>query len=157
MNESVWYFAFGSNLDPDRFRARVGDWLELRRARLAGFRLRFSDEVCSEGGAGAVIVPDAGRWVHGAVYRISQAQMQAMDREEFDAEHDTADQGVRRTVTVQTDQGPVNAEVYLLQGVDSFGPPSETYLAHITRGLVAIGYEHEVIDEVERVAAAEHP
>lgn len=156
MSDSLWYFAYGSNLDPDRFRGRVGGWLELRRARLAGFRLRFSDEVRSEGGAGAVAVPDAGRWVYGAVYRIAASQMEAMDREEFDPDRDLSAQGVRRTVTVQTDEGPVNAEVYLLQGAESFGPPSETYLGHITRGLAAVGHDDEVIEQVERAAASEH-
>jgi cation transport regulator ChaC len=154
MTDTVWYFAYGSNLDPDRFRARICDWLEMRSARLVGFRLRFSDEVCSEGGAGAVIVPDAGRTVHGAAFRITADQMEAMDREEFSDEHAAGSDAVRRTVTVQTDQGPLNAEAYTIR-TDSFGPPSAEYLGHITRGLAAVGFGPEVIAEVERVAAAE--
>ena len=154
MNEPVWYFAYGSNLDPERFRSRIGDWQEMRRARLVGFRLRFSADVSSEGGAGAVIVPDAGRSVYGAVFLVTADQMAAMDREEFSEEHDASSNAVRRTVTVQTDEGPVNAEAYTL-ATDRFGAPSETYLAHITRGLAAVGFDAEVIEAVERVAAAE--
>lgn len=154
MDDTVWYFAYGSNLDPDRFRSRICHWLEMRPARLVGFRLRFSDDVCSEGGAGAVIIPDAGRSVHGAVFRITDEQMAAMDREEFADEHVGAAGAARRTVTVQTDQGPLNAEVYTIN-TDSFGPPSPEYLGHITRGLLAVGFDAEVVAEVERIAASE--
>jgi len=155
MTDRIWYFAYGSNLDPERFRARVGEWSELRRARLVGFRLRFSSDVQSEGGAGAVVIPDAARSVYGAVFSISDEQMTAMDREEFDPHRDTRTMGVRRTVTVQTDEGPVNAEVYTVPGTDSFGPPSATYLGHITDGLAAVGHDAEVIEAVGRAAAAD--
>ena len=63
-----WYFAYGSNLDPERLRRRVGDWSDCRRAELEGWRLRFSDRVQSEGGGGAVVEPSEGGVVHGAVF-----------------------------------------------------------------------------------------
>ncbi len=46
--DSLWYFAYGSNLDPDRFRDRVGEWTEHRQAVLHDHELRFSGEVSSE-------------------------------------------------------------------------------------------------------------
>jgi cation transport regulator ChaC len=155
MTDRLWYFAYGSNLDPDRFRSRVGEWRELRRARLDGYALRFCSDVQSEGGAGAVIVPDAVASVYGAVYGISGQQMAAMDGEEFDPDRDLASLGARRTVTVVTDGGPVTAEVYYVREPASFGPPSDVYLGHITRGLRAVAHDAQIIAQVEQIAAAE--
>ncbi len=69
-NDSLWYFAYGSNLDPDRFRDRVGKWTERRPAILHDQGLRFSGEVSSEGGGGAIIQRAPGKKVYGGAYRI---------------------------------------------------------------------------------------
>ena len=65
MTGFAYYFAYGSNADPERFRGRVGAWLSRYRARLDDYRLRFASSVQSEGGGGAVIDPHPGDHVDG--------------------------------------------------------------------------------------------
>ena len=71
--DTVFYFAYGSNMDPERFRSRVGDWLSRRRARLDGYSLRFADSVQSEGGGGAVVDRRPGDHVDGVLFEAGNA------------------------------------------------------------------------------------
>jgi len=154
VSESVFYFAYGSNADPDRFEARVGRWRSRRRARLAGHRLRFARMVQSEGGGGAVVDPWPGRHVDGVLFEIDATQMAAMDREEFDPSRDVAATGKRVGVTVETEDGPVEAQLYTVADDGGFSAPSALYLEHILRGLAAAGHEEQALEAV-RAAAAE--
>lgn len=154
-SESVWYFAYGSNLDPDRFRARVGPWSRCRRATLADWRLRFSARVQSEGGGGAIIERSPGDIVHGAIFAIAPEQLAAMDAVELDPSRDTDAVGVRCAVRVDADGEALEAQAY---SIDACGPgraPSPRYLAHILRGLDAAGHDVAVVEAVRRAAEAE--
>jgi hypothetical protein len=74
-NESIFYFAYGSNADPERFKARVGPSRSRRRARLQGYRLRFARMVQSEGGGGAVVDESPGAYVDGDFSAPSEAYL----------------------------------------------------------------------------------
>ena len=74
MDETLFYFAYGSNADPERFQARVGPWLSRRTAWLDDYRLRFADSVQSEGGGGAVVDFEEGGNVAGVLYEIIKRQ-----------------------------------------------------------------------------------
>ena len=153
MNEPrVYYFAYGSNADPDRFRSRVGDWRSRRAAWLDGHRLRFAASVQSEGGGGAVFDPDDGSRLAGVLYEISLEQQLAMDRVEADPSRNLNNAGGRLTITVDTDDGPFLAEVYNVQDDGGWHAPSEIYLGHILRGLQAAGHPDEVLDRVREIA-----
>ena len=39
---AIFYFAYGSNVATERFKARVGPWRSRRRARLSDYRLRVA-------------------------------------------------------------------------------------------------------------------
>jgi hypothetical protein len=153
MADTVSYFAYGSNMDPERFRARVGEWQARGRARLEGYRLRFADSVRSEGGGGAVVDPCDGDGVDGVVFRITLQQLQAMDREEFDGSRDPSRLGRRLRRTVVTDEGAVEAELYTVEDDGGWCAPSERYLGHIVRGLEAAGHDREAVERVRRIAA----
>jgi len=169
MNDSLWYFAYGSNLDPDRFRDRVGEWTEHRQAILRDHELRFSGEVSSEGGGGAIIQGAPGRKVYGGVYRISTEQIGRLDERELGSEMDPNRRGARVTILLERPQstagsagtstghaaGSLEAEVYVVPEPKVYRAPSDTYLGHITKGLRFFGYADEVIAEVERIAAQE--
>jgi len=162
MNDSLWYFAYGSNLDPDRFHDRVGEWTEHRQAILRDHELRFSGEVSSEGGGGAIIQGAPGRKVYGGVYRITAEQIARMDERELGSEMDPNLRGTRVTIIVELPECPVGssggsmeADVYVVPDPKVYRAPSGTYLGHITKGLRFFGYEDEVIAEVERIAAQE--
>jgi cation transport regulator ChaC len=151
----VWYFAYGSNLEPDRFRARVGPWVECRSAVLDNFRLRFSGEVRSEGGGGAFVEPAGGDRTYGAVYRIDREQLKVLDGVELSPRRNVSGRAERLCTQVNTPQGPIDAELYVLAGSDSYLAPSPTYLGLIVTGLRAVGHPDEVVERVRATAAGE--
>ncbi len=153
--DSVWYFAYGSNLDPERFRSRVCDFADRRRAVLHDHVLRFSGEVTSEGGGGAIIEPSAGDKVYGGAYRIERTQIEKLDEIELGSERNPAQRGVRRTITLACPDGEIDAEVYVVPKPEVYRAPSEDYLDHILRGLRAFGHGETVVEEVRAVAARE--
>ena len=152
-DRSVFYFAYGSNADPQRFRDRVGAWRSRTKARLEGYRLRFAASVQSEGGGGAVVDVADSRHVDGVLYEISETQMAKMDREEFDASRDRSGAGRRMSVTVATEEGSRAAELYTVDDDGRRRAPSARYLAHIVDGLEAAGHDADAIEAVRRAAA----
>ena len=152
MSETVFYFAYGSNAHPDRFRSRVGPWRSRHVAGLEGYRLRFAASVQAESGGGAVIDEEEDGTVDGVLYEITPGQMAAMDREEFDPSRDTGGKGRRLTVTVSTKQGPREAECYTVRDDGAWKAPSERYLGFILRGLAAAGHSRDAIERVRRAA-----
>ena len=154
LSETVFYFAYGSNADPERFKARVGLWRSRRRARLLDHSLRFARMVQSEGGGGAVVDASPGRHVDGVLFEITAEQLAAMDREEFDPSRDVAATGKRIRRTVDTVGGPLQSELYTVDDDGGFSAPSDTYLRHILRGLDAAGHDEATLAGV-RAAAAE--
>ncbi|MGD8376089.1 MAG: gamma-glutamylcyclotransferase [Acidobacteriota bacterium] len=150
--DTVFYLAYGSNADPERFRSRVGPWISRRAARLDGHKLRFAASVQSEGGGGAVIDEDPDGSVDGVLYEITIEQMEAMDREEFDPSRDISRVGRRLTVRVETDEGAVEAECYTVRDDGGRRAPSERYLGHILRGLESAGHPPEALERVRRAA-----
>ena len=83
MSEHVWYFAYGSNLDPDTFvgRRRMRP-LEATAALLEGFELVF-DLPVGRGERGVANLRDAPQGeVHGVAWAISRAQASHLDRTE---------------------------------------------------------------------------
>ena len=154
-NDTVWYFSYGSNLDADRFRARVCNFFDRKRAILREYALRFSGEVTSEGGGGAIIETAAGGKVYGGVYQIERAQIDKMDEVELGSDKNPAQRGVRCTITLQCPDGGLDAEVYLVPTPKLYRAPSEKYLGHIINGLRQFGYPESVLEEVRATAARE--
>jgi gamma-glutamylcyclotransferase (GGCT)/AIG2-like uncharacterized protein YtfP len=76
-----WYFAYGSNLDPDQKEARTGRIREARKARVVGYQLAFN-KLGRDGTGKANIVPDKTSEVWGVVYRCDPAGLQRMDHSE---------------------------------------------------------------------------
>jgi cation transport regulator ChaC len=79
----LWYFAYGSNLDPRTFLGRRG--MRPRDAQLAilvDFRLTFDLPVGPGERGVANLLPAPGDDVHGVAYEISPAQAVHLDRSE---------------------------------------------------------------------------
>ena len=152
----IWYFAYGSNLNHQRFHSRVGDWQESGQAILHGYELRFSGEVESEGGGGAIIQPAAGGQVFGGAYRITHEQIAAMDAVELHSPMNLKGRGVRSTVQLQSNGESIQAELYEVPAPSTYRAPSASYLGWITSGLRDFGYGDEIIAEVETIAASEN-
>lgn len=137
----LWYFAYGSNLDPRTFlgRRRMRP-LESRRARLDGFRLVFDLPVGPGERAVANIRREEGAHVHGAAWRITIEGAAHLDRTEG------VHRGyyVRKRVTLVDDAGgPFDAFTYGSTRGRAGRKPSARYL-----GLLLAGTRHHALPEV---------
>ena len=77
-----------------------------------------------------------------------------MDRVEEHPSRNLDNAGRRMTVTVDTADGPVRAEVYNVRGAGGWRAPSQAYLDHILRGLEAAGHPADVLQQVRSIAAS---
>ena len=80
---TLWYFAYGSNLDPGTFlgRRRMRP-LETRIGMLEDFELRFDLPVGPGERGVANVASRAGERVWGALYRLTHAEADRLDRTE---------------------------------------------------------------------------
>ena len=118
------YFAYGSNLWKRDMLRRCPKAQPVIVARLPGYRLAFRGY--------AQIVPDPKAVVPGALYRLTQADLRALDA------YEEAPRLYRRIdVTVETDDGPMQAFTYLMNedAARAERPqPAPAYYGEIARG-----------------------
>ena len=118
------YFAYGSNLWKRGMLRRCPKAQPVIVARLPGYRLTFRGY--------AQIVPDTKGIVPGALYRLTQADLRALD-----AYEDSPRLYRRVAVTVETDEGRLEAFVYLMNedAARAERPqPEPAYYGEIARG-----------------------
>lgn len=131
----LWYFAYGSNLEPRTFLGRRGMRpLASRRVRLAGYRLVFDLPVGPGERGVANLRADAEAEVHGVVWQLRSAQADFLDRTEG------VPQGAyrRRTVRPVDDAGAaLEAFTYESPRSTDGRKPSARYL-----GLLLAGARH---------------
>jgi len=144
----VWYFAYGSNLDPNQMKKRVGSFQEARKARLPGFKLVFRGYSKKWNGAVADIEPSEESIVYGVVYKITEQQLRKLDGfEGYPRVYQ------RRPVEVITEKGDViSAVTYIRVKKEPQGIPSREYLETIIKGLKAHGYPEELKDMVVKIS-----
>jgi len=137
----VKYFAYGSNMDPDRMRERGVFFTERRRAILEGWKLLFnkvSSRNPSEGFAN--IEREEGSVVEGILYEIRDSDLEKLDSYEGCPEH-----YVRIRVRVKLDDGSeVEAVTYVANPskVRSGLKPSREYLSHLLKGCDLLSKEY---------------
>ncbi len=134
----VWYFAYGSNMNP----ARLSDQRLKERAvqmgprvggRLDGWRLVFNKIARSPAGAAAGNIVEApGETVHGTLNEMPEAGLEVLDI----WEGVTGGHYERRTVPVmRADTGEtVDAVVYIALKVGEGLRPTRDYLGHLLAG-----------------------
>jgi gamma-glutamylcyclotransferase (GGCT)/AIG2-like uncharacterized protein YtfP len=142
-----WYFAYGSNLDPDQKEARTGRIREARKARVVGYQLAFN-KLGRDGTGKANIVPDKTSEVWGVVYRCDPAGLQRMDHSEG-----VAGGHYKRTrifVQAESDE-KLEAISYIAETdfIRSSLLPSGEYLERIVRGARHHQLPEDYIRQVE--------
>lgn len=143
----IYYFAYGVNLNKDVLRKRIGDWKISKKAILEGYTLCFSVYSKSWKGGVADIREMEGSRVYGAVYLITEEQLNMLDRYEG-----VPNTYMRRKVKVITEDGVIDAITYVATNPKGYVKPSIEYLSNIIKGLRQHGYDENVIKEVKRIA-----
>jgi len=132
------YFAYGSNLDVTQMTRRCPDASDPRRAALADH-----DWLINERGV-ATVEPLDGARVHGVLWQVSDHDLTVLDSAE----------GVpvryrRDRMTVETDDGPAEAWVYVDPRVEP-GAPRPGYLERIIGGAIHHGLPARWVEYLRR-------
>lgn len=138
LQEPIYYFAYGSNMNPDRVRERelatVG---EPENAFLNNFELRFNKISRYRKGSGAANVnPRYGAVVHGVAYQLTEsAAIESMDYFERAPEDYGREVVFVRIEGADSAEGPrtVPAWTYIAKPhvVDESLKPTRGYIAHL--------------------------
>ncbi len=145
---TLWYFAYGSNLDPGTFlgRRRMRP-LETRVARLDDFELRFDLPIGPGERGVANVAARAGEHIWGALYLLTRPEADRLDRTEG-VQHDAYR---RRFVAARaTDGVRIEAFTYQSSRGQEGRKPSRRYL-----GLLLAGARHHGLPTpwIERLRA----
>lgn len=143
--QTLLYFAYGSNLHPLRLRKRVPSTMELDVAELAGFALRFH-KLSAHDGSGkcdAYRTGQTGDTVHGVVFQIAASDQSALDAFEGKG------YGVQ-TVTVSGSQGPHEVFTYLADpdSIDASLHPFDWYKQLVLVGAELHGFPDAYVDSI---------
>lgn len=127
------YFAFGSNMNPDRMRQREVNFTSRVRAVLEGYTLKFNKVSRNNPvKAFANIVPKEDGIVEGVLYEMPAEDIKKIDRAEGAPKHYK-----RIRVTVHLDDGSrVEADTYIAQPewIREGIRPDREYLDHLLSG-----------------------
>lgn len=126
----AYYFAYGSNMNPDRVRRRRMLFDHHQAGTLHDFRLAFNKRsVKFIGAASANVMMQKGAVTEGVVYRLEQAdEITTMDPYEgYPLRYD------RISLPIVCRDGPVNAWVYVANQdyIDNSLRPTRWYLRHM--------------------------
>jgi len=148
---SVYYFAYGSNLNTDQMKSRLGEWERTENCELYGYKLTFDKHSENwDGGVADIIKTDnENDVVDGAIYLISTEQMKKMDEKEG---------GYRKidslVTTYETGKARFRfaAKTYEVIKKGDFETPSDRYLQTIVKGLI----QHNItaVHRIERILRA---
>jgi gamma-glutamylcyclotransferase len=148
-SRTVWYFAYGGNMNRAQMLSRAGKILEEHAASVPNYEIRFNKKVRG-GTAGANIQPASGKTVHGVLYRIEESALRSMDRYEGAPDHYR-----RIEVRVTPESGaPVPAQVYIASKVEKGLRPSAPYLQAILDGAGEHDLPAAYIGEIKTAAGA---
>lgn len=144
---TIWYFAYGSNLNRAQMQNRVGQILEFQPARLENYELLFNKIV--RGGSGeANIQPSKGKTVYGVLYRITESALRSLDRATGVPDH------YRRieVSVVDANGNRVKAQAYIAAKVGKGLRPAPHYLQSLLAGAAEHGLPEEYLAEIRKVA-----
>ena len=153
----MFYFAYGSNLDPDQMRRRCPGHQVVGLAELRDFRLSFPLTSHDWGGGVASVSVAHGDAVWGVVYELTDEDLASLDRYEHYVgpgdQHNLYDRETLSVQLVRADDGSfprrLRAWTYIARPANP-SPPSQRYLDAIVRG----ARHHRLPDDyVARLAA----
>ncbi len=149
MDDTILYFAYGSNLDPERATSRGLDVATARRAALRGYRFAFNKRA-NGGGVYGNVMPAPGQTTWGAVFISNETQLQGLDR------HEGAPKHYRRALlpVVLDDGSELQAVAYVAtkEYIVPDGRPDDKYLQYILDGAQFHALPDDHIDFIRRLS-----
>lgn len=144
--DQVWYFAYGSNMDPGQMIDRRVRFSAAKRAVLKEHTLVFNRYSATWSAGVADIVPKPGERVEGVLYLVTERGLTTLDKFEG------VDRGLyqRAMVSVEDDEGRMH-EAVCYQIVDKAVvtvPPSPEYLTRLVKGAEAFDLGAEYIQKL---------
>lgn len=140
---TLWYFGYGSNMDPRTFLGRRKMRpLQVRVSRLDDYALRFDLPVGRGERAVANVVPMRGEHVWGVAFEIPPSQAKHLDRTEG------VGRGAyrRRTVKLESeDRSPFDAFTYHSSRGVAGRKPSRRYMGLLLRGARYYGLPEDYV------------
>ena len=124
----MYYFAYGSNLNQKQMKERCPDSKPLFTAVLPNYKLVFVGWSRQWHGGVAGIKSHRGERVRGAIYEVTEACLQRLDRYESGYSR-------LKVIVFGEDDEPVEAITYVKTGQLEDATPSKEYLAIIQQGL----------------------
>ena len=142
--ETVWYFAYGSNLDVFQMMKRVGEWKTSRRAYLERYRLVYDKESRKWGGFTANVnrTGNTSDRVYGVAYELRRRKVEVLSVYE----------GIGpTTANVKLEDGSSldNVYIFLFPPSGRSGPVPAAYKNVILDGLAQHGYGSTIIRQIE--------
>lgn len=153
--EELLYFAYGSNMAPQRLQERVPSARPLQRALLTGHALRFHKHSRVDGSAKCDachtgVVADS---VHGLLYRMLVAERPALDR----AEGLGRGYEIKTVELVLAGDERVSAFTYYATDITTGLRPYGWYREHVLRGARYAELPQAYIAAIEAVAVMPDP
>jgi len=129
--ETLYYFAYGSNMNPERMKERGAHFTQIEGYALNGYSLKFNKASSLEPRRGcANIVPDEKGVVEGVLYKINVEGLYNLDNfEGYPVEYD------RVGFVIDLDGFQVTVKTYMAKpGKTREGLyPSRSYIEHLLR------------------------
>ena len=131
MDETVYYFAYGSNMNPERMLERGAEFAHRQRYTLSGYRLEFNKISSRNPGTGSAnIVPDENGVVEGIVYRITVDGLYNLDR--FEGYPDNYGR-IRLTLDLEGSRETIKTYSAMPDKIKEGLRPLKSYLEHLLR------------------------
>ena len=146
-NSNKLYVAYGSNLNLEQMKIRCPYAVPLGTAELQNHRLMFRG---GTGSAVATVEPMDGESVPVLLWEITPRDEEALDRYEGWPSLYRKD-----VVNVLLNDKAVEAMVYIMNPVYSYGSPGERYLHSILGGYATAGFDTTALYNAVRVSVSE--
>jgi len=135
------YFAYGSNMDPNRMKKRGINFSKREHAVLEGWKLLFNKIASRNSNEGyANIEKEEGNVVEGILYELQESDIEKLDRWEGCSHHYK-----KISIKVRLDTGKeIEAITYVANPnkVKQGLKPSKEYLAHLLKGCDLLSSEY---------------
>ncbi len=139
------YFAYGANLHLAQMKSLCPRSAPVCPARLVDYRLTIALPAASSGNqpGWATVTPEAGAQVPGALFRLHEDDLPALDHfEDYPALYD------RKDVEIVTAEGPLRAMIYIMRHPLKPARPAAHYVETLRQGYRDFDLPMEVLEGV---------